>query len=66
MKKIFHLKFDVTEYIVSSYKWKIFSNFEAFSEYPNFNVNFSIFIYISLTALAAILHYLLLFKLFVQ
>ena len=32
-EKIFHLKFDVTE----NFKWKIFSNFLAFSEYPNFN-----------------------------
>ena len=31
-EKIFNLKFDVTEY----FKWKIFSNFAAFSEYPNF------------------------------
>ena len=31
-EKIFHLKFDVTE---SNFKWKIFSNFVAFSEYPN-------------------------------
>ena len=28
-EKTFHVKFDVTE-------WKIFSNFMAFSEYPDF------------------------------
>ena len=35
-EKIFHLKFDVTEQpqILS---WKSFSNFVAFSEYPNLN-----------------------------
>ena len=33
-KKIFHLKFDVR--VASNFKWKIFSNFVAFSEYPNF------------------------------
>ena len=34
-EKIFHLKFDITE--SSNFKWKIFfSNFVAFSEYPNF------------------------------
>ena len=36
-EKIFHLKFDVTEYrVASSFKRKIFSNFMAFSKYLNF------------------------------
>jgi hypothetical protein len=35
-KKIFHLKFDITEYLASNFKWNIFSDFVAFSEYPNF------------------------------
>ena len=37
-EKIFHLKFDVTEYhqILSA---RFFSNFVAFSEYPNFTLH---------------------------
>ena len=34
-EKIFHLKFDVY-WVASNFQWKIFSNFVAFSEYPNF------------------------------
>ena len=37
-EKISHIKFDITQYIVSYFKWKIFSNFVAFSKYPNFNL----------------------------
>ena len=35
-EKIFYLKFDVKYWVASNFKWKIFSNFVAFSEYPNF------------------------------
>ena len=37
MKQIFQLKFDAKYSVLSNFKWKIFSNFVAFSEYPNFN-----------------------------
>ena len=39
-EKIFHLKFDVIEYVASNFKSNFFSNFEAFSEYPNFKINY--------------------------
>ena len=35
--KIFHLKFDVTYWVASNLTRRFFSNFVAFSEYPNFN-----------------------------
>ena len=37
-KKYIPLKFDAMYSLTSNFKWKIFPNFVAFSEYPNFNI----------------------------
>ena len=38
-EKIFHLKFDATQYVLTSnFRWMIFSNFVALTEYPEFNI----------------------------
>ena len=44
---VFHLKFGysqkATKSVTSNFKWKIISNFVAFSEYPNFELPVKIF-----------------------
>ena len=67
MKKIFHLKFDVAEWR-QILRGRFFSNFVAFSEYPNFKRRFqlrcSFFFYSLLSLIKPVIHNCCLFLFF--